>query len=176
MDSLLPLGLVPPSDTVEKKRGRPKGARNKASSDLAKFIAARSGGVTPGQQISDLVMVTPKDIREGRKRLAELGLDAKRFTPMMVGYWYRRANLMALFGWTEEKADAVMAKMLDILMPYVHQSQGKVEPEKVDTTPAIYASSMHLGALGNPSQGLDIQGEITFEPMPLTHDGSHTSE
>lgn len=168
METLPFLGPEPPSGTPEKKsRGRPKGSKNKASADLRRFIAASTGS-TPGQQLAQLVMVTAKDIREGKKALAEQGIDMRGMTPMMIGYWQRRETLKRLFKWDDDKADAVMAKMLDILMPYVHQSQGKAEVEKVDTRPVIYADSVALGSKGNPSQGLDFQEEISFGPMPAT--------
>ncbi|WP_303829383.1 hypothetical protein [Asticcacaulis taihuensis] len=167
-------GLTPPSGAPEKSaRGRPKGSKNKATGDLLKWISAQTGGLTPGQQLAALVMVTPKDIRAGKAaRLAD-GKPVKGIPPVMLGYWYRRAQLMELFGWTEDKADGVMAKLQDMLLPYVHQKQGSVEPEPVDKRGQIIVDNTALGALGNPSQVPENEQEISFGPLPLTHGGSH---
>ena len=175
MDQLPIVGLEPPSGAPEKKRGRPPGAKNKASGDLRKYIAATTGS-TPGQQLADLVMVTQKDMRAGRRALQDMGQDVRAYTPMMMGYWWRRRQLMALFGWSEQYADGVMARLTDMLMPYVHQGLGKAEAEKVDTRPMILADTVPLGSKGNPTQVTDMQGEMTFGLLSVAHGPSHNGE
>lgn len=176
MESLPFLGPEPPSGTAEKKqRGRPKGAKNKASGDLAKWFAHKSGS-TPGQQLIELVAVTPKDIRLAKQWAKDRGtiifkgeaVDLRAFAPRALGMVWKAHNLALLNKWDLDYAWAMMYKGIDMLMPYVHQKQGAAEPEKADTRPAIYMQGVALGSQGNPSQGLDYQEELRFGPMPAT--------
>ena len=64
----LPLVIEP----KPRRRGRPPGAANKRSIDLARYIEAQFGGMTPGQQAASLCLVTPADLKMAFKRAEDL--------------------------------------------------------------------------------------------------------
>lgn len=182
MSDMLPLGLGPLSGTVEKKRGRPKGARNKASGDLGKWFQSVSGS-TPGQQLIELVAITPRDIRlakawaKSEKNVLVQGVgqavDLAAFTPRALAMIWKAHNFALLNRMGLQEAWAMMFKASDILMPYVHQKQGAVEGAPPDKRAVIMVDQVALGSRGNPSQDVETQGEISFGPLPLTHEPSH---
>ncbi|MGH6956246.1 MAG: hypothetical protein ACREEW_06225 [Caulobacteraceae bacterium] len=90
--------------------GRPPGARNKRSLDLARFIEAVYGGMTPGQQSAAVSMVTPKEMKAARGDVT-LALATKA------------ATLALLLGCTNLEAWVLLAKERMELIAYVHQKQ-----------------------------------------------------
>ena len=80
----LPLVAMP---NVRRGRGRPKGATGKRSVDLARYIEATFGGMTPGQQSAALCLVTPADLKEAKalaKELQVIDVDVDKVTLAMV--------------------------------------------------------------------------------------------
>ncbi|BBF79909.1 hypothetical protein [Asticcacaulis excentricus] len=179
MESLFPMGLVPPSGSAEKKRGRPKGARNKAGGDLAKWFASQTG-TTPGQQLIELVAVTPRDIRLAKawakdsknQVFSAVGADPRAFAPRVLAMIYKADQFAKVHRCTLGEAWSMIFRGIDMLLPYCHQKQGSAEAEKPDLRPVLFVDGGALGQHGNPSQSLDNQQDLLFGPMPVTDGGS----
>lgn len=112
-------GLVP----VQKpeggaRRGRPKGSKNKRSSDLLSWVVAEYGGLTPGQQSAAISLVTAKEVREARPLAREL-----RVSPVLAAMMVKAEKIAKHMGWHTKDAWAAMTKEREILLPYVHQRQ-----------------------------------------------------
>lgn len=138
-----------------------------------KWIGHETAGLTPGQQLARLVMVTPADIRQAKVWASEKGLDPKGFDKVVLAMSWKAERLAKLNGWDSRDAWSVLMAAQKELMPYVHQKQGSIEPEAVDKRAVIYADATPLGSVANPSQDIDNQVEISFEPLGLTQQGSH---
>jgi hypothetical protein len=169
------------SEGAPKKRGRPKGAKNKTSGDLLKWVANETGGLTPGQQLARLAMVTPKDIRNAKRwALEEIGsirpINIKAIDPLVLGMAYKATQLAQLMGWDKRDAWAAIQKASADLLPYMHQKQASKEAEKPDNRGVILMSPMALGSMGNPSQSLDFQGDFLLEIPDATQPKPHNQD
>lgn len=64
--------------------GRPKGSGNRRTEDLRKYVGAMYGGMTPGQQLAAVAMVTPKELREaGGDMTLAMAAKAKRLARIL---------------------------------------------------------------------------------------------
>jgi hypothetical protein len=122
------------------RRGRPPGARNRRSLDLARYVEAQFGGMTPGQQSAQLALVTPAEVKSARARGLELqalgqlklGFDPRRADPLMLAMVLKAHDLAAALGCERRDAWLLLAKEREALMPYVHQRQATAEPKGQD--------------------------------------------
>lgn len=111
----LPLVISP----TGKRRGRPPGAKSKRSIDLARYIEARFGNLTPGQVLAELAMPTVKEMQLARGSMVK-AMGAKA-TDLADELKIGRADAMAM-----------IVKLLFELAPYVHQKRAQAAPEKPD--------------------------------------------
>lgn len=112
-------GLVPVlKPEGEKRLGRPKGSKNKRSSDLKNWIVAEYGGLTPGQQSAAVALVTAKEVRLARPAAREMGLS-----PVLVAMMQKAEKIAAFMGWDKRDAWAAMTHERKELLPYIHQRQ-----------------------------------------------------
>lgn len=124
-NSLLPLGH--PESPQTRRAGRPRGARNRRTADLGKYLAHRYGGMTTGQQLAELCMITARELREAKAFIREHEL--KGVSPMVIAQ-ARRAHALAVAlndhqpaadRCSPKEAMAILIKAQVELMPYVHQ-------------------------------------------------------
>lgn len=168
-------GSEPPSGSAP-KRGRPKGARNKRSGDLARLLTSAKG-LTVGQQLAHLGQVTAKDIKLAKAWARTKGYDRLGADPVLLAMSHRAHVLASMNeGWTTQDAWSVIMRARSELLPYVHQKQSSIEAPKVDKRPTMIVDSGQLGALANPSQLIESIEEMTFEDFDVTHQASHTGE
>lgn len=125
----LPLTL-PNSPIPRRGRGRPPGAKNRRSLDLAKYVEATYGGMTPGQQAAALGLVTPKEIREARTKAIELGLVYTPRDPFLLAMVVKAAELAAALGCDRKDAWLLIQRERQELMGYVHQKQPQAAQAK----------------------------------------------
>jgi hypothetical protein len=105
--------------------GRPRGSRNKRSLDLARYVEATFGGMTPGQQSAVLCMVSPAELREARAAAAALGVMDLGLSPLMLAMAVKAKRLARAIHCEAKEAWLLMAREREGLMPYVHQKQAQ---------------------------------------------------
>jgi hypothetical protein len=103
--------------------GRPPGARSRRSLDLARYIEATFGGMTPGQQAAQLAMVTPQDLKNAKARALDLRMVETDLPPMMLAMAIKSRQLAKAIGCEPRDAWLLLQKERADLMPYVHQRQ-----------------------------------------------------
>jgi hypothetical protein len=103
--------------------GRPAGARNKRSLDLARWIEHAFGGMTPGQQAASIALVSPEDLAAAPDAAREVGLVDLGLEPVTLALAVKARRLAKALGCEPFEAWALMAKERDGLMRYVHQVQ-----------------------------------------------------
>lgn len=148
----LPLLISP----VTRRRGRPPGARNRASLDLARYVAATYGGMTPGQQSAALCLVSPRDIKQAKARARELQglglLGAHQPTdPLTLAMVVKAAELALALGCDKRDAWLLLQKEREGLMPYIHAKQAPAPPAKDAGVPAT-VFMVPEGAETSPAQ------------------------
>lgn len=157
----LPLQITP----VSRRRGRPPGARNRRSLDLARYVEAQFGGMTPGQQAAALCLVTPKDLRNAKARarelqgLARLGAHMPA-DPMMLAMTVKAVELSMAIGCTTMEAWRLLQVERAELMPYVHQRQAQA-----DTKSAAQPATVFMVPEGDASRApaLDLGDDDAIE-------------
>lgn len=143
-DGTLPLLDAAPEGTntgggreLAKRRGRPPGAKNKRSADLARYIEATYDGMTPGQQAAAIGMATRADLRTAKRlqrqaRAEEatppvFGVDRAGFLALphlplhIAALVVKAAGLAQALRIERAAAWALMARERVELLPYVHQ-------------------------------------------------------
>lgn len=115
----LPLQISP----SPRRRGRPPGARNKRSIDLARYIEATFAGATPGQQSAQACMVTPRDLKDAKRLAQELAIIDVGLQPLMLAMVVKAAQLARALSCERKEAWLLLAKERGELMAYVHQKQ-----------------------------------------------------
>lgn len=128
----LPLPISPHEQ--RRGRGRPKGSGNRRSLDLAKYIEATFGGMTPGQQAAQLSMVTPAELKRAKADAAELQILDRGLSNLQLAQVVKAWKLARAIGCETRDAYLLMAKEREALMPYVHQKLPTKEPPKADET------------------------------------------
>lgn len=173
---LLPLANPPPP----RRRGRPPGARNRRSLDLARYIEATFSGMTPGQQSAELAMVKPKDLKAGRDLAKELRLVDLDLSPMMLAMAVKAAQLAAALGCERKEAWELLRREREGLMKYVHQVQpaakepGKSTLATVFLVPEGEAADASIGELPDDmDQDPDFAGELPGLARQVAQPKSH---
>src|SRR6516165_8659514 len=72
--------------------GRPVGARNKRSQDLARYIEHAYGGMTPGQQSAAVALISPDDVAAAPGDAQQLGLIDLGLDPVTLAMAVRRSD------------------------------------------------------------------------------------
>jgi hypothetical protein len=103
--------------------GRPAGARNKRSLDLARWIAHAFDGMTPGQQAASIALVTAADVEAAPDAAKALGIVDLGLAPLMLALVVKARQLATALRCDPADAWALMARERDTLMRYVHQVQ-----------------------------------------------------
>lgn len=108
--------------------GRPKGATNKRSGDLQRYVEAVYSGMTPGQQSAAIGLVTAAELKAcNGDLLAAMALKAKTLA-QMLGCEGKEAWLLM----QRERAD---------LLPYIHQKRAaKAEDDDKDKPPVQWVA------------------------------------
>ena len=108
---------------ILRRRGRPPGARSKRSLDLARYVEAQFGGMTPGQQTAALCLVTVKELKAAKGSM---------FEAMVI----KASELALALGCEKRDAWLLLQKEREGLMPYVHQRQAQAVDAKTAAKPA----------------------------------------
>ena len=117
--SLLP--LPEPAPTI--RRGRPPGARNRRSLDLARYVEAMFGGMTPGQQAAELGLVKPADLKRAKAQAKALGIPDHGLGPLALAMAVKARQLASAIGCETKEAWLLLQRERAELMPYIHQRQ-----------------------------------------------------
>ena len=120
-----------------KPLGRPPKSVNKRSTDLAKYIEAQYGS-TPGQQIAQLAMVTPAQVRKAKAEAVELGIDPTGLDPIDLAHLVKAKRLGLAMGVTTAEAYAAGHKARVDLLPYVHQRQAPAAESKAKPAATVF--------------------------------------
>lgn len=164
--------LTPPNQAPTVRRGRPPGARNKGSLQLAKYVEAQFAGMTPGQQSAEVAMVKAKDLREARAAARELRITDLGLSPVVLAMAVKARRLSAAIGCTTAEAWLLMSKERDSLMPYIHQKQAPMAEKKAGDVPVAYVIPDdtridQLADFSDPDQDQDALEILDFsEPAP----------
>lgn len=160
-----------------RKRGRPPGSTGKKSTDLVRYIEAHYGGLTPGQQLAAVGLVSAREVAKVAKKAKRAGLD-----PVVLAMAEKAQALAQLMGWEVATAWAMMREATSELMPYVHQKRpaaveltnpdGKLQPMIVGMFAGPTDAPMGAKVLAHEAdtfQGV-IEGE-GYEVSPLKSHG-----
>jgi hypothetical protein len=160
--------------------GRPKGAKNKRSTDLARYVAAQYDGMTPGQQAAAVCMVTGREIREAPDAAKALRIVDLGLAPAVLALVVKAKRLALALHCETKEAWLLMTKEREGLMPYVHQRQpiasdtagasrsvAFVIPEG-DAGPAPALTLFDDDDIGNIEEISADRGEVTRPKSPET--------
>lgn len=158
------------------RRGRPPGSKGKRSGDLQAILVHTYGGRTPGQQLAQVCMVTPAEVRRAKARARELGLTAE-----LMAMIEKAERLAKAMGWAGAQgvrdAWSMMFKAYGELLPYVHQRLAPKEAEKGQAQlPVILMDPEPAGGAALPSsfgENEEDQGVIEVLPLQLSQPNSH---
>jgi hypothetical protein len=106
-----------------RRRGRPPGAKNRRSVDLARYVEATMAGMTPGQQMAELAMVKPSDLKKAKAAAREMGILDLDLPPLMLAMVVKARQLAQALGVSNDFAWLALQKERSELMPYIHQRQ-----------------------------------------------------
>jgi hypothetical protein len=113
-----------------RRRGRPHGARNRRSADLARWVEATYGGMTPGQQAAELAMVKPADLKKAKALAAELQIVDLGLDAVTLAMLVKAALLAKALGISRAEGWVLLARERVELMPYIHQRQPQAAESK----------------------------------------------
>lgn len=149
----LPLAIAAPT----RRRGRPPGAKNKRSIDLARYVEATFGGMTPGQVSAELALVKPKDLARAKAMARELGIVDLELPPLMLAMVVKAKQLSRALGCTSTEAWILLQKERAELLGYIHQKlPPKAEP-KGGVMPTVFL--IPEGEAGDQAQLPDFSAE-----------------
>jgi hypothetical protein len=160
------LPFTPPNQAIPRRRGRPPGARNKRSIDLARYVEAQFSGSTPGQQAAQLCLVTQREIRESLARCADFGIAHPPKDPFTRAMVVKAAELAQALGCDRRDAWLLLQKEREGLMAYIHPKQAQAAPQKPGERALAYIvpegreSDAPLLELGD-SDDIEILGEFS---------------
>ncbi len=155
----LPLTLL--ETPVLRRRGRPPGSRNRSSLDLARYVEAQFGGMTPGQQSAAICLVTPKDLRQAKARAQQLGIVDHGLGDMHLAMVVKATVIARAIGCETKEAWLLLQKEREGLMPYVHAKQAPVE-RKTGAAPATVFMVPEGDGPGAPLLDLGDDDAIDF--------------
>lgn len=168
------LPLAAPGDLANRplpqRRGRPPGAKNRRSLDLARYIEAAYGGLTPGQQSAAIALVSPKDLKRARSAAAELGIVDVGLEPVILALVVKARRLAIALGCEAFEAWAMLASERRDLMRYVHQVQPAAKeasarpPATVFLVPEGEVRDLAIGQLPDDEQDPDFIDILENEP------------
>lgn len=157
-----------------RRRGRPPGSGNKRSTDLIRMIAAVYGS-TPGEQVSRVGLVTPREVAAAKAYAKEKGLDQ-----VVAALVIKARALGSAIGCTTAEAWDRLAQSRAELMPYVHQRRPQAVELEVSARKApLVMIPEALGAVGPVIEGnLDEereedQGFGNLRPIEVSRSKSH---
>jgi len=162
------LTLTSPPEATKPRRGRPPGARNKRTEDLAKYVAATYGGMTPGQQSAAMCMVSPKDLKAARRLARELQIVDIDLSPLMLAMVVKAKQLSRAIGCSTAEAWVILSKERSELMPYVHQRRA-IAPVEVQDAPLPGVLVMEAA----PGQDIELPGDFDDDAFEVAPAGSH---
>jgi hypothetical protein len=141
--------------------GRPVGARNKRSQDLARYIEHAYGGMTPGQQSAAVALISPDDVAAAPGDAQQLGLIDLGLDPVTLAMAVKAKRLAKALGCEPFEAWALMARERDGLMKYVHQvrppaRESGAAPATVYLVPEGQLIDAPLGQLPGDEQDPDF--------------------
>jgi hypothetical protein len=152
------LPLAPGPQTQRRGRGRPKGSGNKRALDLARYVEARFQGMTPGQQMAEMAMISAKDIRDAPRLADELGLfpldergnrvDPKTLPKLMLANAVKAAQLAVALGCDRKEAWLLLQRMQGDLLPFVHQRLPQAPEKKGGQVNTAFLLPENAGAGG----------------------------
>ena len=168
MPDNLPLLSLPGDDPANRapavRRGRPPGAKNRRSLDLARYIEAAYGGLTPGQQSAAIALVSPRDLKRARSDARELGVVDTGLEPVILALVIKAKRLAIALGCEAFEAWALLASERRELMRYVHQVQPAAKdataraPATVFIVPEGEVRDLAIGQLPGDEQDPDFMG------------------
>lgn len=167
------------------RRGRRPGSRNKSTLLKANINdhLRQTAGMTAGQQMADLWMVTKKEIAQA-KRWAKLGgladyfgegmpsPDSKLFTALELGFMFKVFKVRTLYQLTSKDALAFLSKMQSELASYTNNRQGSIEAPKDEegdyaTIDAVPVDASFLENIPqNQEVDVDVDDLLTGEGSP----------
>ncbi len=166
---------------LPRRRGRPAGAKNRRSIDLARYIEATFAGMTPGQQAAQLCMITPKELREAKQMAQSLDLHGIGTLPApMLAMVVKAAQLAAALGCERKEAWLLLQKERAELMPYVHQKRAQAADDKGDKPVLAYMIPDDSGPMALPDAGsegdpeaIEIFGDLPDAANQVSQAKSH---
>lgn len=153
-------GLGPGAAEGPRRRGRPKGAVNRRSVDLARYIEAQYGGMTPGQQSAAVALVTAKELKAAKGSVVKALADK-------AAVLARELGCSKLEAWREMRAER------EGLMPYVHQK--RPQAVELDAKGLVQPVIMLPPAAPRAIEGeyVEIQGLNGAQPIEVSQLKSH---
>lgn len=148
------LGLTLSEAPQPRRRGRPPGAKNRRSIDLARYVEATYGGMTPGQQAAELAMVKPADLKKAKDLARELGVLDVGLSPFMLAMVVKAKQLAKAIGCETRDAWLLLQKERADLMPYIHQRQAPMAESKAKAPATVFL--VPEGEAGDQAQLADF--------------------
>jgi hypothetical protein len=147
--------------------------------DLGRYIAAQFGS-TPGQQIAQLAMVTPAQVKRARAEAEELGISVEGLAPIDVAHLVKAKRLAKALGVTTAEAWAAGHKARVDLLPYTHQRQAQAKdpgegapPVTVFMVPSSEGQQSLEAFDSGEDEGLEI---LSLSPEPAEEVGRDKSD
>ena len=167
------------SGQKKSRAGRPKGAKNKAKAitdkaraDLYDYARKRYNG-TYGQQLVDLVMITPLEMRQGKAWALGMGLDPKLFSKVELAWRLKVYKVEQLYQLKAGEALAYLHKAGADLLALMHRKQAPIEAEQADEFAMMEAVQVDMAVLDNIQQ--NQQFAMSFDDV-VTQGASHEGE
>jgi hypothetical protein len=140
--------------------------------DLARYVEAQFGGMTPGQQSARLCLVTPADLKNAQANAKRVGLAHPPKDPMMCAMAVKAEELAKALGCERAFAWALISREREGLMKYIHQPQPAAPPKKGDGA-SILAYIVPEGSDGPNVEIVDDFDPDLIEVSPVkSHDAT----
>jgi hypothetical protein len=171
----LPLEIAP----QVRRRGRPPGAKNRRSVDLARYVEATYGGMTPGQQAAELALVKPADLKRAKSLALELGILDVALPPLMLAMAVKARQLAVAIGCETKEAWLLLQKERAELMPYIHQRRAPEAEGKAKAVPTVFlvpegeADQAQLADFSADEEEIEIIGVSADAPEQVAQAKSH---
>jgi hypothetical protein len=152
---------------------------NKRSTDLARWIAATFGGMTPGQQSAHLALLTPEEIEAAPDAARDLGLIDLGLDVIALAMAVKAKRLAKALGCEAYEAWLILTREREGLMKYVHQVQPVAREASAGATATVYivpendVAELAMGQLPGDDQDPDFVDLLADESEDVSRDGSH---